>query len=122
MISEFLKTDTSINGQERVEGSSFLLAAILSVFLCTVFASRCYYKLQPATIVLDTKINPNTADLASLEQLPSIGKSLGGAIIDYRAGFGGVAFENAEDLKNVRGIGAGKLAAISEYLRFDKAD
>ncbi|MBL7106783.1 MAG: helix-hairpin-helix domain-containing protein [Phycisphaerae bacterium] len=118
-MPDILKTDASVDGQKRVESFSFLLAAVFSVSLCAVFAGRCYYKLQPATIVLDTKINPNSADLASLEQLPSIGKSLGSAIIDYREDFEGAAFKRPQDLTNVRGIGVGKLAAISEYLRFD---
>ena len=52
-------------------------------------------------------VNVNTADAEELETLTGIGPSLAQAILDYRAAHG--AFETAEDLLNVKGIGEAKL-------------
>ena len=52
-------------------------------------------------------VNINTADAEELETLTGIGPSLAQAILDYRAEHG--AFETAEDLLNVKGIGEAKL-------------
>ena len=52
-------------------------------------------------------VNVNTATAEELETLTGIGPSLAQAILDYRAEHG--AFETAEDLLNVKGIGEAKL-------------
>ena len=55
-------------------------------------------------------VNVNTATADELEQLPGIGPALAKAIVDYRTEHG--PFRSAEELTNVRGIGAGKLDGI----------
>jgi|GEM_PF-5133585 len=68
------------------------------------------FKLAP------NSINPNTASLAQLDQLPGVGPALAQAIIDYRKTQG--QFRQANDLAQVRGIGKKKLARILPYLFF----
>ena len=49
------------------------------------------------------KININSADSAALQQIPGVGPSTAGKIIDYREQNG--RFKSKEDIKNVSGIG-----------------
>jgi competence protein ComEC len=56
------------------------------------------------------KININTADVALLQGLPSIGQTRAQAIIDYRAAHGN--FTKIEDLDAVPGIGPATIALI----------
>jgi competence protein ComEC len=56
------------------------------------------------------KININTADVALLQGLPSIGLTRAQAIIDYRAAHGN--FTKVEDLDAVPGIGPATIALI----------
>ena len=55
-------------------------------------------------------VNVNTASAEELEKLTGIGPALAEAIVSYRDEHG--AFETAEELMNVRGIGEGKLEAF----------
>ncbi|MDI6709971.1 MAG: ComEA family DNA-binding protein [Bacillota bacterium] len=58
------------------------------------------------------RININTADAATLDQLPGIGPSLAARIIQYRQENG--PFASVEDLVNVPGIGEKKLADLRD--------
>ena len=76
-------------------------------------------------ITIMDRINPNTADWASLARLPKIGRVRAQAIVEYREQFNnvsgqarGVAFANADDLQNVKGIGPKTAELIGEYLIF----
>jgi len=55
-------------------------------------------------------VNVNTANVSELMELPGIGETLAGRIVEYRKRNG--PFEKVEDLMMVEGIGEGKLAAI----------
>lgn len=59
------------------------------------------------------KVNINTADLATLQTLPGIGKVTAGAIIDYRSKN---PFKSVDDLKKVSGIGDAKFERVKEYI------
>jgi len=63
---------------------------------------------------ISDKIDINTADAATLTQLPGIGPALAGEIVSYRAQNGN--FAAAEDLLSVRGIGEKKLERIKEKI------
>lgn len=62
------------------------------------------------------KVNVNTADVATLQQLSGIGDVKAKAIIDYRNKVG--KFKSAEDLINVSGIGEATIEKIKPFLSF----
>jgi competence protein ComEA len=63
-------------------------------------------------------VNINTASTKDLMSLPGIGESIAERIILYRSQHG--PFGKIEDLRNVKGIGEKKFAAIREYLTTGK--
>jgi len=65
-----------------------------------------------ASVQAGGKININTADAATLDQLPGIGPSLAARIIQYRQENG--PFASVEDLVNVPGIGEKRLADLRD--------
>jgi comEA protein len=64
--------------------------------------------------VTNGKININSATAEELAALPGIGTVLAQRIVDYRSEHG--LFRSAEDLSNVKGIGAKKLESIRQYI------
>jgi len=64
---------------------------------------------------LSSVININTANETELEQLPGIGASIAGRIIDYRNKNG--KFKAIEDIKNVTGIGETKFEKIKDLIK-----
>ncbi len=72
---------------------------------------------------LADRIDPNTADAASLSVLPLIGEKRAEDIIRYREKYvaghpGQVAFKQANDLLLIRGIGQTTVMQLSPYLVF----
>ena len=57
-------------------------------------------------------MNINTATQAALEELPGLGPSLAGAIIDERTRRGG--FRSVNELRDVRGIGEKRFADLRD--------
>lgn len=86
------------------------LLAVWAVALAVGFASSRPY-LAPRDRAAETvaeRIDPNTADAASLCRLPGIGATRAADIVAFRqaaAGRGRAAFRFAEDLQEVPGIG-----------------
>jgi competence protein ComEA len=68
--------------------------------------------------VLSLPIDINTASVEELDTLPGIGPKTAEAIVEYRETQG--KFTCAEDLLQVRGIGAKKLAAILPHVTVQK--
>lgn len=62
--------------------------------------------------VQDGKVNINTADEKALDALPGIGPTMAQRIVEYRKQNG--PFQQVEDLKKVKGIGAAKFAKLKE--------
>ena len=106
----------------KVGGVYLVLAALTVLFAVSlVFLHKTAYegalhgnytvttqdKTDEITAPTRVLVNVNTATAEELETLTGIGPSLAQAIIDYRAEHG--AFETAEDLLNVKGIGEAKL-------------
>jgi competence ComEA-like helix-hairpin-helix protein len=74
---------------------------------------------------LADKINPNTATAAMLATLPDLGMARARVIVDYRQDYvaahpGKAAFGRADDLTNVKGIGAAMVEKLSPYLEFQQ--
>ena len=74
---------------------------------------------------LADKIDPNTADVATLAALPTIGEKRAQDIIDYReqrraSAPDRPAFTAAEDLLRIRGFGASSVETLRPYLVFPK--
>lgn len=63
------------------------------------------------------QINPNTATLQQLDQLPGIGPTLAQRIIIDRANNG--PFTHPSHLKRIKGIGKGHYNKIKPYLKLD---
>jgi hypothetical protein len=59
------------------------------------------------------RINPNTAEVQSLEELPGIGRTLAANIVAARP------YIELDDLESVKGLGKSKLARIKPYLSFE---
>jgi len=101
---------------------AFVCAACAACVLSAIFAGVWLSNAGAADeIVLETRINPNTAPAASLMRLPNIGPSRARAIVEYRqaAGGPGPAFEKAEDLEKIKGIGPATVAGVRQWLFFD---
>ena len=109
-----------------------VLAILVSVFILWQFSGRRHYigvdvpvereLVEQAT----ARINPNTATVAELSLMPNIGPALAERIVDYRQhyktqhGPDAVAFTQAADLQNVKGIGPKTVEELAPYLRFEK--
>jgi len=63
---------------------------------------------------VECRVNLNTADIPRLRLLPGIGPVTAKAIVEYRSEHG--LFEKLSDLREVHGIGLGKIDAIRPYV------
>ncbi len=77
---------------------------------------------QRAAEVLD-RVDPNSADLATLSLVPGLGEKRAREIVAYRDEFhrtrpNEVAFEKQEDLLKVSGIGVSMVENLAPYLMF----
>ena len=101
---------------------AFVCAAVAACVLSAIFAG-VWLSNADATdeIVLETRINPNTAPAASLMRLPNIGPKRAQVIVEYRRAVGGSksAFEKAEDLEKIKGIGPATVEGVRQWLYFD---
>lgn len=96
-----------------------LLAVLCALFISvniglttTVLAAET---TPQAAETVAAKINLNTADAASLVNLPGVGEKTAAAIIEYRQANG--AFKSVDELAQVKGIGEKKLAKLKPYLQ-----
>ena len=95
-------------------------AFFAGVILCVCFSLQMIPNLKRTSFApLDNKLNPNTASVYELSQLPAIGPARAQAIVDYRQK---QIFENAKDLENVKGIGEKTANKLKPLLKFDKLE
>lgn len=108
-----------------------ILLAMLSIGFGRWMANRAYVSDpqpdEPAKFdELADRIDPNTADPATLSALPLIGDRKARDIIKYREEFearktGRPAFLEARDLLKIKGIGAATVSQLEKYLIFPNA-
>ncbi len=101
---------------------AFVFAAVGACVLSAIFAGVWLSNAGAVDeIVLETRINPNTAPAASLMRLPNIGPKRARAIVEYRRAVGGAgrAFEKAEDLAKIKGVGPATVEGVRQWLCFD---
>jgi competence ComEA-like helix-hairpin-helix protein len=112
--------------QKRIQFFAFVISA-LSAFCFAIYFAPNLFKINSnsSNVVLKvvSQINPNTAEVESLIRLPDIGYSRAEAIIEYRNNDvkndnDRAAFNNAEDLQNVAGIGPKTVEKVKELLTF----
>jgi competence ComEA-like helix-hairpin-helix protein len=112
--------------QNRIQSFAFVISACAALCFSLFFIpnllitrSECFR----AEAGMDERINPNTAEAASLVRLPDVGFSLAEAIIQYRNNFvennNRRAFESLDDLQNVKGLGPARVQNLKEFLKFD---
>jgi competence ComEA-like helix-hairpin-helix protein len=109
----------------RIQQLAFAIASTLAVALCLYFTLPGIAAGGPDVMFkLQQRINPNLAPPESLARLPGIGRARAQAIVTYREDFqqtgkGTLAFQNCDDLQNVKGIGPGIAEDMCQYLKFN---
>jgi DNA uptake protein ComE-like DNA-binding protein len=107
-----------------------ILLAVVSIGFGRWMANRAYVSDPQPDIPakfddLADRIDPNTANAATLSALPLIGDRKARDIIKYReetqARTGRPAFREARDLLMIKGIGAATVAQLERYLVFPGA-
>jgi competence protein ComEA len=104
---------------------------LTAVFFAGLILNLCFaftllqYRGQTTFAQIDGKLNPNTASVYELAELPSLGPAKANAITEYRQGFCGQkekAFKSSGDLEKVKGIGAKTAEKIKQWMDFGDAD
>jgi len=111
-----------------------LLIVFSGVFIYLAYAywnNRAYVpdpipSRSPLADRLADRIDPNTADLATLSALPRLGKKRAQTIVDFRDRVqkrepGGTVFTTEDDLLKIKGIGVAMVANLRPYLIFPGA-
>ena len=101
---------------------SFIFAIVLCVFALGAICREEFISSRTETSeALSVSINPNTAEIASLIRLPSIGPARARDIVAYRNSHevDKPAFKCASDMENIKGIGPKTVEKLKPYLTFD---
>ena len=120
MISESIAKRTALE-QIQTQTKAFAVALAMAVVFCIIFTGGYFGSRKGhCDIIIDTKINPNTASVGSLVRLSGIGPKRAEAIVEYRRSLssGVAAFEKADDLQKISGIGSKTVENIQPFLKF----
>lgn len=101
------------------EIAGFAAASVISVLLAGMFVFFCSGSDDVGNFVLDGRINPNTASMQQLMQLPRIGIKTAKAITEYRE-HKQSPFESIGDLQKVKGIGPKTAERIRQWLVLER--
>lgn len=112
--------------QDRIQTFAFVISVCAATCLAWGFVRQASMGQSGplcGQILLDNRINPNQAPVASMARLAGLGPGRAGAIVAYREKLsqGGKtpAFRTYDDLQNVRGIGPKTAQTISQWLKFE---
>ena len=107
-----------------------LLSIILLYLTVRLIVNRVYVsdpqpRDPPRALELADKIDPNTADVATLAALPMIGERRARDIVEHRERFvaqspGKLAFTRLEDLLRIKGFGPAMIEHVRPYLTFPR--
>lgn len=114
--------DNRLRQRSETQCRAFVCAAGAACVLGAIFAGVYLLNAGDADeIALQARINPNTAPAASLMRLPNIGPKRAQAIVEYRRAVRGPrpAFEKADDLAKIKGIGPATVEGAKQWLCFD---
>jgi len=106
-MSQFVPTTSGATARIRAA----LLAALAAIGFAAVMAAA---GAAPAAAAPTGVVNVNTASATELERLPGIGESKAKAIVAHREDHG--AYQQVEDLLEVKGIGDSALARIRKLV------
>ena len=114
--------------QKRIQSFAFVISVAMCLLFSMAFVASSIMPFGSlpggCEIVLEEKINPNDAPVASLVRLPNIGLVRAAAIVAYRENFNekdreNQPFQNCDDLQKVRGIGPKTVQNINLWLKFE---
>jgi DNA uptake protein ComE-like DNA-binding protein len=113
--------------QNRIQSFAFVISVCIAVSLSLTFIlnlTKLESTDKAGEVNLESRINPNVAQTASLVRLPDIGLLRAGAILAYRekpleAGSEKRVFQDLSDLQKVKGIGPKTAQNISQWLIFE---
>lgn len=118
-----MTTDVIYNDRPRhIANCSKAMTVIIiaALFAGVLNVAECYLRLGDGNeIVLEGRVNPNTAEIGSLVNLKGIGPSRAKAIIEYRKQNGQAVFTCIEDVEKVKGIGPKTGSAMKQWLYFE---
>ena len=124
-----LATDATIRNimdrdrQNSVQSFAFVLSVCVAVGLVSVLwageSTSAHHKIE-----MESRINPNHAPVESLVRLPGLGIGRAQAVVAYRESFGrasgtSTAFERADDLQRIKGIGPKTVHGMSAWVKFE---
>jgi len=114
--------------QKRIQAFAFVISVGVCILFSMAFVASSVMPFGSlpggCEIVLEEKINPNDASVASLVRLPNIGLVRAAAIVAYRENFNerdskSRPFQDCNDLQKVKGIGPKTVQNLSEWLKFE---
>jgi len=119
-----MNSNSENNEHTKIFTAVFFAGIILNI--CFTFPLLGHSK-KIAFTQIDNKLNPNTASVYELAELPSLGPAKAQGIIEYRcrkASLSGQnrenAFNSADDLDNVKGFGKKTIEKVKQWLVFDE--
>lgn len=106
------------NNEQQHLAEPINTAFFIGVVLCVCFALSGIPSLKKFSIApVDGRLNPNTASVYELMELPAIGQAKASAIAEYRKKD---IFKNTYDLEKVKGIGEKTANKLKPFLKFNE--
>lgn len=113
---------TGDTAADITKGFSYLLVCVACLLLAMIFSFSLIGKTDEVHVLqLQSRININEAEAASLVRLPQIGITRAEKIIAYRQtnADGEPVFTCPQDLQKVKGIGPVIAGGLADHVRFE---